>query len=401
MNRNIQKFLPFLPIAALSILIFAFFYFHGFGYREENEFASKIRECNATGTEYRFSCYRSALEKHYRGSLANLTGWIKSNQHLSFQGQDTSYAIFGTNCHTFYHAVGDFMAVKGSGEDIASLVNDCSMACTGGCMMGLYKRAALIESYPSELLRSFYEVCPEGSGHQCAHEIGHILHDKYTNSILQPIDDLSRDRYTLGPNRYRYATFEEPNLTAPFEECETVVPEDVANCFTGVGHNMFVFAEFAVDGYKSSFAECDQLADANRDTCYDFLIYRVGINDAATKFLSGAFEEGRSVCDEVANSAERSDAKRHCYRGIGGGLGLFLDSEYVNLQITSENLASLQRNILGRIHLCEESEEEWKQECYKGLLGTRLKKLYVDLNLYNDVIEKILPTITSDFEVVG
>jgi len=401
-ENNKKRFLFLL--LPFSILIFGLFYVYGHFSGIKREFAVAAAQCNAVEKEYRFSCYRSALDRYYRDDLSELKKWIDSNQFLSFEGQDTSYAIFGTNCHTFYHAMGDFIATKEAGgdEDIDSLVNNyCSATCTGGCLMGLYKRTALIEGYSSDLLRRFYKACPEGGRHQCAHEIGHILHDKYTYSILRPIDDLSRDRYALGLDLYSYATFEDPNLDAPFEECEELVPGDVANCFTGVGHNMFVFSQFAVDGYKTSYTECDQLSDDNRDTCYDFLIYRVGINDAATKFLSGAFEEGISICNEIADSAGRNDAKSHCYRGVGGGLGLFLDSEYANLQITPDNIASIQKNVLERINLCEGSEEEFKQECYKGLLGTGLKKLYIDLNLNNDIIEKILPQITSDFQVVG
>jgi hypothetical protein len=405
-KNKIQKFLPVLIVVlgAASVLTFILFNSHDRVSDEKNKFVLNVKECNIAEIEHRFSCYRNAIEKYYQGDLIHLKEWIEADQLLSFEGEDISYAIFGTNCHTFYHAMGDFIATKEAGgdKDTDSLVNNyCSTACTSGCLMGLYKRTALIEGYPSDLLRSFYEVCPEESGHQCAHEIGHILHDKYTYSILQPIDDLSRDRYALELNSYRYATFEYPNLMAPFEECETVVPENIADCFTGVGHNMFVFAQFTVDGYRTSYAECEKLPGVNRDRCYDFLIYRIGINDAATKFLSGTFEEGRSICNEVAASANRDETKKHCYRGIGGGLGLFLDSEYANLKITSDNLAHIQRNVLERINLCEESEEEWKSECYRGLLGTRVKKLYIDLNLYNNVIEKILPQITSDFEVVG
>lgn len=373
----------------------------GFSFPDEIEFAARIKECNTIATEYRFSCYRSVLEKYYHGSLDDLKDWIKANKQVSFESKDASYAIFGTNCHTFQHAVGDFIAAKGDSKDLARLVSYCPLTCTSGCIMGLYKRSALENNYSSDMISSLYTFCPEESKHQCAHEIGHILHDKYIYSILNILDGISTDRYGMVLMPYQYKTFEDPDLHAPFMDCRNLVPEDVANCYTGVGHNMFLFAQFSEDKYNSSFRECGELTGQERDACYDFLIYRIGINDAATKFLSGKFEEGNRICNEIADAAKRKEARLHCFRGIGGGLGLFLDSEYSTIKITANTIGEIRGAVVERLGMCEEVEEEFIVECYKGLLGTRVKKLYIDLNLYNDVIEKILPEIKSDFEVVG
>src|SRR5690242_11509439 len=84
--------------------------------RAKPNFSQEISKCNSAKSELRFSCYRSALETAY-GSR-KFTGpeefnrEIEGNTALNFHSDDNSYAVFGTNCHTFYHAVGDFIATK-------------------------------------------------------------------------------------------------------------------------------------------------------------------------------------------------------------------------------------------------------------------------------------------------
>ncbi len=368
-------------------------------------FAQAIDICNTSPANYRFSCFRSALEKHYGShDITTLAQAIHDNKGVSFTSADSSYAIFGTNCHTFYHALGDFIATKGAGQDVGALLKDCSLSCTGGCVMGLYKRTALDNSYSTELLKHFWDVCPKDAKHQCTHEIGHVLHDKYTYSVLKPIDELSAREYALALAKdYKYTTFERADLDTPFEDCKKIVPEEeLAYCYTGIGHNMFLFSEFNDKGYQSSFDECNRLQDVeNKNSCLDFLVFRVGINDAAVKFLSGDFDAGRKVCEDVVVGSTRSDVKQHCYKGIGGGIGLFLESEFSNLTVTPENIERVRENVMKHIDLCEASIEEQKLNCYKGLFGTRVKKFYKELNLTNDIVEKLLPQISDGFEVVG
>lgn len=367
----------------------------------KKRFATVVGQCNAVASELRFSCYKSALENYYHGTLADLKKWLENNSYLSFKGKDASYAIFGTNCHTFYHAVGDIIAERGDGQDVATLVNNCPNTCTSACVMGLYKRNALINNFATSLLPRLYGVCPKGSEHQCTHEIGHILHDKYVFSILRILDDLGKKTYGLEQKKYNYQLSEKPDINAPFEECKKMVPEgELAYCYSGAGHNLFLFSQFATGGYAALFKDCEN-STAHKGDCYDFLIYRIGINDAATQFLSHRFDTGRRVCDDAATVSKRSEAKKHCYLGIGGGIGLFLDSEYTNQKITPENIGAIRKDVLDHIDLCEKSEKEYSTDCYKGLLGTRVKKLYSELNLHNLIIEKILPDSNNGFEVVG
>ncbi len=368
-------------------------------------FASTVDFCNKEPANQRFSCFRSALEKYYgTQDPSTLAQIIHDDPGLSFETKDSSYAIFGTNCHTFYHALGDFIATKGAGQKLETLLGQCSLVCTGGCVMGLYKRTALNENFATEVLKHFAQACPKESKHQCSHEIGHVLHDKYTYSVLKPIDEISAKEYALALQKdYRYTTFDNADLNAPFEDCKKVVAEEeLAYCYTGIGHNMFLFSEFNDKGYDSSYEECRGLTNSeNKNSCFDFLVYRIGINDAAVKFLSGDFEAGRKVCDDVVIGTGRAETKQHCYKGIGGGVGLFLESEFANLTVTPENIERVRQNVMSHIDLCEASVEEYKLDCYKGLFGTRVKKFYKDLNLTNDIIEKLLPQISDGFEVVG
>lgn len=371
-------------------------------FRTKGTFAPEIKKCNLLETKVRFSCYRSVLEQYYHGDAAHIKDWVKT-ENPSFESADTSYAIFGTNCHTFYHAVGDFIAEKGKDSDIGTLINYCPNTCTSACMMGLYKRTALIHDFAIDVLERYYSLCPKGSEHSCAHEIGHNLHDKYVTPILKVLDEMTHTRFSWNPAMdYNYNIAKEANLVAPFEDCKKLVPEsELAYCYSGIGHNLFLFSEFSKGGYKTFFDECEKSAGTHRNDCYDFLIYRIGINDAGVKFLTKNFEEGKRICDEVSVAAGRQETKHHCYLGIGGGIGLFLDSEYANHEITTANIEVMQKNVLKHIKLCEGSEKDFALDCYRGILGTGTKKLYKDLNLYDAIIENILPQIKNNFQVVG
>lgn len=392
-------------IFGLLLLVSALFLFYSKFSKLRPDFIGEVEKCNTVQKELRFGCYRSAMGRFYKEQLIGLVDDVKKDHDLlSFKSPDSSYAIFGTNCHTFYHSLGDFIATGAEGQNLESKVGLCPTACTSGCIMGLYKRTALADEFSEETLKSFYPACPEASRHQCAHEVGHLLHDKYVVSVLKTLDEVSEKQYGLKRDAdYKYTTFENPDLNAPFEDCKKLVPKnELVYCYTGVGHNLFLFSEFSPDGYKTFFRECEEKADQlHRDDCYAYLVYRIGINDAATKFLAGDFEEGRKVCREMVELTGIKEMGRHCYLGVGGGIGLFVDSEFANAKITDENLAAMQKEVLRNINLCEESEGDLKLECYKGLLGTRIKKLYKELNIQQIIIDEILPQIKSDFEIVG
>lgn len=394
-------------LSFILLLSFIFLLNNNILLQRKNILIEEVGKCNTSSKELRFSCYRNALEKHFQKSrFQGIKAYVKSleNKNLSFHADDNSYAVFGTNCHTFYHAVGDLIASKtDSKEDLNQTVSYCSNQCTSGCIMGLYKRLALDNDFNDNLLKNYYGVCPKGSEHQCTHEIGHILHDKYVTSILKPIDEISVKNYGLNPKRdYKYTKFDKPNLNKPFEDCVNLVPEDeLAFCYTGIGHNLFLFADFLPSGYKSVFQDCDKTDSSHKEDCYAFLIYRIGINDAAVQFMAGKEEEGNKICNDVVKLSGRQDLKQHCYLGVGGGIGLFLDSEFANTKITTDNIGDIQKTVLEHISMCDKTDEQFKKECYRGLLGTKVKKLYQDLNLYIQILEELLPKSDDGFQVVG
>lgn len=398
-----------LPFLLISVSLFAFALVKQYKNDTQLAFAKEIIICNGVPKEFRFSCYRASIEKFYGKkqfkSTKELKRQILSNSSLNFHSGDSSYAIFGTNCHTFYHALGDFIATYSDISDLENQLNQGPSDCTAGFTMGLYKRMALKNKFQTDLLKKFYKICKKDQENQCAHEVGHLLHDKYTSAVLKVLDNISLKEYDLKPHEnYQYTTFDKVDLNTPFEECEDIFSDNnnlVAQCYTGVGHNLFLFGEFSPDGYKQQFKQCTSVADENKENCYGFLAYRIGINDAATKFLAGKPQEGIKVCKDVVDLTGTRGMKKHCYLGVGGGIGLFLDSEFANTKIIGENISQIQKTVVEHINMCDQAEEEFKEECYKGLLGTKLKKLYKDLNLQNAVIEKILPKSNDAFQVVG
>ncbi len=401
-----------LSISFAVVLAAALFSLLAFWTTKDIGFNAAVSLCNAVETRLRFSCYRSNIERHYRGNLAGFLEKLKTDKKSFkfdsiFKNEKVSYAIFGTNCHTFYHAVGDFIAANTTLKevDIKEALDYCPSTCTAGCTMGLYKRTALDSSFSIDLLRRFYNICREGERNQCAHEIGHLLQDKYFYSVLKTLDEISERAYDLKPEkRFQYVTTTTTDFNAPFEKCKDIISKNkLAQCYTGVGHNLFLFSEFSPEGYKSMFDECQKIPESNRDTCLSFFIYRIGINDGAAKFLSGKSEEGRRLCDNVIAIAGREDLKRHCYLGIGGGMGLFADSEFSSQEITEQQAPEVRRQLLYLAKLCDESEGDFTEYCLRGLWGTGFKKLYSSLKVSYDKIEQLIQKINAedDFEVVG
>ena len=379
------------------------------------KFNEEIGQCNNVEKQLRFSCYRNVVENHYKGgSIKSFLDRVENDADLSFKHKDTSYAIFGTNGHTFYHALGDFIAAKNTEPNIQSALELCSLAHTNGCMMGLYKRTALENGFPTDLLKEFYDVCREEEKHQCVHEIGHLLHDKYTTAILGTIDSLTEEQYGLRyPQEYNYTLFDSANLNAPFEECRQIVPEEeYSYCYTGVGHNLFLFSEFSPDGYKTQLQECTGIKESNQEDCFGFLLFRIGINSAAPKFLSSQFVEGNEICESAVAIIGRDDLVYHCYKGVGGGIGLFIESEYpeyftnaelpiFDKQFLVDDIREIKRALLDFVTVCEASPGKALQnECFQGLLGTRFKTLYLLFGVKHEQTEELLPDL-DDFEVSG
>lgn len=366
--------------------------------------------CNAAPKELRFSCYRKLIAEFYkRTEPNNLEDFVKKLEELNaltFKSEDSSYAIFGTNCHTFYHALGDFIATYADNLGIEETIRYCPLTCTSGCTMGLFKRSALANRFSTDLLKRFYGVCRGTEFNQCAHEVGHLLHDKYTTSVLKTLDQLTKKHYGYTyPDQYQYVTFPKANLDRPFEECREIFQDAdnlIRQCYTGLGHNLFLYSEFNQQGYKSQFDECAKTSKANRENCFGFFLFRIGIQDGATKFLTKAFEEGKIVCNEAVGMIGREELKFHCYRGIGGGIGLFIESEYAKDPTTEATIGQVQEEVLSYAKLCENSEEAFINECFSGLLGTHFKTLYQDLELRYEPLDRLLKKLKDDsFQVVG
>lgn len=392
-----------------AIFLSMFFLFDNQKPKTKNlSFSKALAGCNFTATELRFSCYRSIIEKYYKGNINGFSQKIKNDKDLSFasrsnQNDKITYAIFGTNCHTFYHAAGDFIATYAKG-DLKSILDLGPTNCTNGYTMGVYKRLAIINNYDINLLKKFYEICKEGAQNQCAHEIGHVLNDKYSYSILKHLDDISQKQYGLSyPQNYQYVSFEQSDINAPFDDCKKIMPDEnkLAQCYTGIGHNLFLFGEFAKDNFRAVFDECAESDAKNTDNCYGFTIFRIGQNHAGTEFLNKNFSRGNQICLESVAQINRDGLEKHCYLGIGSGIGLWIDSEYSSIKIDDNNLVQIKKELLELALLCNEAEEAFKDNCFAGLLGTKFKKFYKDLGIYEENIERILPTIDSDFEVVG
>ena len=397
----------FIGIAILIVLIVGLMFSSSpnisgfFAYTNfKGEFSNYISECNSVSQESRFSCYRSGIEKYHKDEPMKFILELKNDNLLTFKGDDASYALFGTNCHTFYHAVGDFIAEHITSSNMSHLYRMCPTACTSGCMMGVYKRYALKNNFPTDLLKSYYDYCRKEERSQCAHEIGHILHDKYTYSVLKLFDEISEKEYGRKIPAYDYVTFKAINLTGPFRECDEILPQEKRDlCYSGTGHNLFIFSEFK--GYESTFEECKNIEASETDSCFAFLFFRVGINKGAPRFLMNEFEEGNKACKETINMSGKESLDFHCYTGIGGGIGLYIDSEYRAMEVTEENILQIKKELLNFAKLCEKVEASFIDNCYAGLLGTRFSKLYDELNIYDEKIEILIPELDTGFKVVG
>jgi hypothetical protein len=154
------------------------------------------------------------------------------------------------------------------------------------------------------------------------------------------------------------------------------------------------------------------IEEDNQDDCFGFLLFRIGINSVAPKFLSSQFIEGNEICEDAVAIAGREDLMYHCYKGAGGGIGLFIESEYPEYFINAElpifdeeyklvDVKNIKRALLDFATLCQASpDENLIKECFQGLLGTRFKTLYLLFGVKHEHIEALLPQL-GDFEVSG
>jgi len=348
---------------------------------------TQIISCNGASKELRFSCYRSVLERHFSGDLSDFAGRADSLADRLFTEDDDAYAVFGTNCHTYYHALGDLIAEHTSEDDVHS-IRICPYSCTGGCLMGFLKRKAFQASYDSDFLQTMYQACPDEGKSVCAHEMGHLLQDKYFGTVLQVVDQLTREKYGYtSMNSYSSQPTEPPDVNRPFEECARLVPQDLlGSCYEGVGHNMFLFMEFSPEGYTKAMHACDGVLGDRRDVCLGFLLHRIGINEAASLFIQNDFDGGNRVCHTAVEIVGRFDLAYQCYQGVGRGIGLFLLSEYPNIEHLSEGrFAEMQTLLKSKAQLCDDADPDYVKYCYDGFLHTDILNYFHKLGISDEL----------------
>ncbi len=368
---------------------------------------ASIALCQEKSTkEERFSCFRRALEEYWKNEPVEEYVHDVEKLPLVFKNAgEAAYAIFGTNCHTFYHALGDFAAAHSEGMSLKDLFDAGSADCTAGYMMGLHKRMALMHNYSDDIMRSLYETCSARKPkivHSCAHEIGHTLHDKHFMPILSLLDPMTEGRRLALPAEFAPSSID---LRAPFEDCRRLLPEtEWPYCYTGVGHNMFLFGEFNPQGFMGEMRSCDSIDESgDKENCYAYIIYRIGINYGGPLLVQSKVVEGIKVCEDIVAVPPpgKEDYREHCYLGVGGGIGLYLDSEYLSQEPSSEqDVLGLKQALMSYARLCENVPTGYVETCFRGLFGTNFKNAYEKYRLSHPILDKIFPDV-KDYRVVG
>ncbi len=397
-------------IAAVLLLAVAAASSYAYSASWKYQLRSRVTFCNTEAPHLRFSCYRAELEKVYDSNplyQENMRSFVNfvSDAGVKFRSEDDdiSYAHFGTNCHTFYHALGDTIGTYGEGS-ITQLHALCPLDCTSGCAMGLHKRMALKSGFSDEENKEFYRACTDSEKHQCTHEIGHSLQDKNVSSILGVLDGLSEKYYGLAqPQTYTYTIKAKPDIDSAFGDCRRLLPSDEWEyCFTGVGHNFFLYSAFSEKNYKTQIDECMNVSAENRDPCLAYLLFRIGINEAAPKFLNGEYDAGKAICDDLVQSIGSRKLSNDCYKGIGGGIGLFLESELINYAPESLHTNEMKKRILDYGLMCKKvADKSLRQDCILGLLGTKFKNYYDMLVLYDPEIDELSKWDLTGFQVTS
>lgn len=380
--------------------------FSAWFFLDTNNLSDNLTACQDSTTQERFSCFRAVIEEHFTDS--NLEAYVSYVQANAFTENETGggeYAIFGTNCHTLYHALGDFVAAHRGTLPLKEAVLLGDIRCAGGYYMGFYKRNTYLNNYDDASIKAIYETCPEFAEVECAHELGHDLYEKYSHSILTVLDEISRTKYGMDIPKRTASSSMHVDLKSAFADCNTYLPEHLQPyCHSGVGHNMFLFGEINPGGYLAELANCEEVGDlADQKMCSEFLVYRVGINYAAPLFLNSRPDEGSNICEEIAEAARPSDKEeylRHCYLGVGGGIGLFVDSEFLATEPEEDKIPQLKTELLHYANLCELTSEPFKETCFTGLFGTNFIDGYLKFRIHQPTIEKLIPYI-EDFKVVG
>lgn len=345
--------------------------------------------CNDQEQALRYSCYRAVIETSFQGDLESYINTLGSVNTQIFSSSDNTYAIFGTNCHTYYHALGDYIASSLQPHQVQDAINLCPMGCTQGCVMGVSKRMSLRNDYSDEYFQTFYDACREEEKHHCAHEIGHNLTDKYSTSSLQVIDTLTEQTYGVDTKESSYTHGDSAsNINQAFIDCKRILPaNELSYCHTGIGHNLYLFSEFSPDGYESQIESCRQTDESHRHDCLSFFLLRIGINEAAPAFLSHNYQQAIDICEDVHGLTQDPDLADRCFLGLGGGLGFFVEERYDDDVFFEKSLATIKEELLDIAGLCRHAPQEYQDACYTGLLNTSYRILYTDLYLTDENID--------------
>lgn len=360
---------------------------------------AEVKGCEERAPHERFSCFRAALER--RAPAGDVIRFVEDvRDSSSRRGTFASeYAVFGTNCHTFYHALGDFVAAHAPDLPLSDQLALGGGACSGGYAMGLYKRIAYAGAFEDGLLSQLYRSCEKderGAG-DCAHEIGHALHDKHTRPALMAVDRLTAqflDRPSEAARDNAESVTAPREKANPFEDCRRLLPPRAWRaCYTGVGHNIFLFVELDPRGVtlQDELRACAAIGNvADRDACAYSTMHLVGTNRAAPLFIAGRNAEGTAACADTASLDPARERERltRCYFGAGVGIGLYAESEYPQEALVRSGAPILIDKLARYTDACETTPAPFIGECFAGLLGTGFSNLYERSGRQHPLVER-------------
>lgn len=100
--------------------------------------------------------------------------------------------------------------------------------------------------------------------------------------------------------------------------------------------------------------------------------------------------EQLTICRDSALLIGRDDLKEICYRGLGSGIGMFIESAGYDRHFSEKRASRIKKDILNLATLCTKSEKDFVGSCYKGLFETPFKKLYYSLHIDDPKINEFL-----------
>jgi hypothetical protein len=191
-----------------------------------------------------------------------------------------------------------------------------------------------------------------------------------------------------------YTSGNKIDLTKPFDECKNIIfdPKYQTQCFRGIGHNMFIFSSLSPNNQNNFLDKCNRVKSLEKENCIQYFMYAIGLNEAAPFFLSQKFREGNDVCLHEKD-LQKNTSFAQCFRGIGSGIGMFVESEYQTIDVkklTWEKKEELQNDLINYAKLCEQAPAKYKISCFNGLIGSRFKNYYAQFNVYYEPLDKIL-----------